>query len=385
MKPVALTVGVWAVVWMSVLAGCAPEPAPQPVQVVQAPPRPMLAAARDRDITMFGELPLRGETPYIATGATALRQHTFAEEGADFDPDVDSSGRQLVFASTRHTGKPNLYVKSVDGMAVTQLTSSSASDVEPAFSPDGRRVAFASDRSGNWDIWIVGLDGQQPVQVTQGPANQVSPSWSPDGRSLVYCSLPPNGGQWELWVTDATAGATRKFIGYGLFPEWSPVGNTILYQRARQRGSRWFSIWKLELIDGEPRYPTEIASSAAHAMILPTWSADGTQVSYCAVTAAAMPLEAGGLSPMADQADIWVVNADGRGRTQLTDGLGACFSPTWSSDGRIHCIRRRGGLENIWSLLPATHQPFSADLDTTLSRGIPPGIGDVTGPVPEGS
>ena len=46
--------------------------------------------------------------------------------------------------------------------------------------------------------------------------------------------LAPNGGQWELWLTDATAGGPSTLIGYGLFPGWSPVGSTILYQRAEQ-------------------------------------------------------------------------------------------------------------------------------------------------------
>jgi TolB protein len=381
MKRIGASV-VSAGVLVLIVVGCGPDPDTEPVQTE---PRPMLAAARDPEITLFGELPLRGETPYVSATATALRQHTFAEEGADFDPDVDGMGQRLVFASTRHSENPNLYVKNLDGVAVTQLTSGPASDVEPTFSPDGRFVAFASDRAGNWDIWIVGLDGQQPVQVTQGPAHEVSPSWSPDGKSLVYCRLSANGGQWELWVTDAAAGGTGKFIGYGLFPEWSPAGDTILYQRARQRGSRWFSIWTLELIQGEPRYPTEIASSAAHAMILPAWSAEGAQVAYCAVTAATTPVKVGGTSAVSDQADIWVVSADGTGRTRLTNGMGACFSPTWSSDGRIHCTRRWGGRENIWSLLPVVQHPWMVQPATTLSQGAGRGGGQATGLASEGS
>ena len=365
-----------------IAAGCGPGPEADPVATG---PRPVLTAARDRDITLFGELPLRGGAPYVSAAATALRQHTFAEEGADFDPDLDPSGRRLVFASTRHSEQPHLYVKNVDGMAVTQLTSGPASDVEPAFSPDGRFMAFASDRAGNWDIWIIGLDGEQPVQVTDGPAEEVSPSWSPNGRLLVYCSLPPSGGQWELWVTDATAGGNRKFIGYGLFPEWSPSGDLIVYQRARQRGSRWFSIWTLELIDGEPRYPTEIASSAAHAMILPAWSADGSQVAYCAVTTDATQVEATGTPTASDQGDIWVVSADGTGRTRLTDGLGACFSPTWSADGRVHFTRRLGGREDLWSLLPAVQHALTDGVEAALDRGVSLGGGQVTGLANEGS
>src|SRR5690606_713616 len=74
------------------------------------------------------------------------RQHSFSDVGIDFDPDVDRAGRLIVFASTRHNVASDLYVKRVDGVTVTQLTNDTASDVQPAISPSGRQVAFASNR-----------------------------------------------------------------------------------------------------------------------------------------------------------------------------------------------------------------------------------------------
>lgn len=347
--------------------GCAPQPEPEPVQVE---PRPILTAARDRQITMFGELPQMIRTPFATRSAPSLRQHSFAQEGADFDPDVDAQGKRVVFASTRHSHTPDLYVKHVDGVAVMQLTADPASDVQPAFSTDGKRVAFASDRAGNWDIWTIGTDGQHLVQVTDSEAHEVCPSWSPDGKSLVFSSLAPRGGQWEMWVTEAGTTGTKRFIGYGLFPEWSPVGDTIVYQRARERGGRWFSIWTVELIAGEPRYPTEIAASSDRALILPSWSSDGSQIAYCAVTAATDG--PAGVPGVADNADIWVVSADGRGRRPLTDGHSTNFSPDWSAEGRIYFTRRLAGQENLWSVLPGRPAGPAAGPETTASAaGIP--------------
>jgi hypothetical protein len=196
-------------------AGKAP---PQAIEPVAPQPRPHLAAARDQQVSVFGELPDRRDVPYFTRTGSSLLQHTFSEEGADFDPAISPDGTWMVFSSTRHNRSPDLYYKQIDGIAVTQLTSDPASDVHPVFSPDGRRVAFASNRAGNWDIWMVALDGTQAQQITSSGSDELHPSWSADGKRLVYCSLPPRG-QWELWVADATDGGGHKhFFGYGLFP-----------------------------------------------------------------------------------------------------------------------------------------------------------------------
>jgi TolB protein len=319
--------------------------------------QPALAAARDRQINLFGELPDATGTPYFTRTTTSLLQHTYAQEGADFDPCLSRDGSTMVFASTRHNEQPDLYLKRTDGLAVTLLTADPAADIQPVFSPDGRKVAFASNRAGNWDIWVFTLGGGKPVQITSGTHDEIHPSWSPDGRQLVYCSLPSRG-QWELWMVDAGSGGNRRFVGYGLFPEWSPVDDVILYQRARERGSRWFSIWTIELSNGEPSYPTEIASSGESALITPTWSADGTQIAYTAVTPDDSALVYDEFE--GNLADIWIVDADGRNRVRLTDGFTANFSPAFAPEGRVFFTSARDGGETVWSLQPMGSGPGTA-------------------------
>lgn len=309
-------------------------------------------ASFDKPVSLFGDLPMRAAAEYAARAATSLTQHTFAEDGVDSDPKISRDGEFMVFASTRHHNNPDIYRKNIDGVAITQITGDPAADVQPAISPDASRIAFASNRTGNWDIWIVELDGRRPVQVTSGPQDEVHPSWSPDGQRLIYCSLAPHG-QWELWVVDAIAGGKRKFVGYGLFPEWAPDGDTILYQRARERGSRWFSIWTMELVDDEPLYPTEIASSPDYSLIAPSWSHTGEKVAFGAIA----KTQGAATDATVEQADILIVNRDGTGRIPLTDGFSANFSPAWSPDGRLFFTSRRGGAESIWSLRPPNSNP----------------------------
>ncbi len=322
-----------------------------------------MTAGHTRELTLFGGLPRRGESRFEGRSRGAMLQHTFTREGSDFDCRVDRDGLRFIFASTRHSPQSDIYIKSLNGTAVTQLTSDPSSDIQPAFSPDNSKVAFASNRTGNWDIWVVSLDGQQPMQITHSPMDEVHPSWSPDGKVLAYSALPPNDRQWELWVSPAEEHSTSTFIGYGLFPEWSPVDNRILFQRSRQRGSRWFSVWTIELVDGEPRYPTEVASSADYALITPSWSRDAQHIAYASVTN--LPSIDPEFGATYESSDIWVVDAQGGSRVRLTDGHSVNFLPSWSPSGRVLFSSMRAGHENIWSIMPtignATYSPVTRD------------------------
>ncbi len=367
---------VWLLAGMIALGGCTlADPGPQMAEAEAPPPpaprEPMLASAGDAHLTLFGEFPDRTRIPFQARSASPMEQHTFAAEGADFDVEVSPDGEWIVFSSTRHSNRPNLYLKTIHGRAVTQLTSDPAADVQPAFSPDGKWVAFASDRSGNWDLWMVAVGGGQPTQMTRSPLHEVHPSFSPDGKRLVYCVFNPKAEQWELWMLELARSEARKMIGVGLFPKWSPVGESIVYQQARQRGGRWFSIWRVDLAGGEPGFPTELAASAEMAYIQPTWSPDGQWVAY----GTAKP-EGGGEagdpagSPVPSRGDIWIIRADGSTPLCLTDGQGSSFGPVWSGDGRVYCTSRQNGVENIWSMKP-TLVPISAG--PTAADGQPAG------------
>lgn len=328
----------------------ASEQEPQPAESIGI--EPLVTERAATSISLFGEHPDRASVPFETRPATSILQHTNSPEGADFDPALDATGRTLAFASTRNSARPDIYIKSVGGAAVTQVTSDPASDIQPEFSPDGQRLVFASDRSGNFDIWMIGIDGQGATQLTNTPAPEVHPTWSPDGQRICYCRLDSRSGQWELWIIDLRQPGTRKFVGYGAYPRWSPVGDVILYQRARERGQRWFSIWTLQLVNGEPRFPTEIAASATEAYILPAFSPDGRRIVFCAASPSG---DGGGGHPSAS--DLWIVNADGSEPVRLTESQGSNYSPIWGRDGRVYFTSTRGGSESIWSVSPIMSIP----------------------------
>ena len=318
--------------------------ADQPKVVTPAPDN----NAKPPVVNVFGEFD--GVDRGIAGGAgkSGVQQHTFVSEGYDADVSVDPSGRFLVFSSTRHCEHPEIYVQRVDGTSVTQLTSDTADDAHPTFSPDGKQVAFCSTRSGNWDIYVMDADGRNAVQITNSPSHDIHPSFSPDGTRLVYSAIGSRSNQWELWVADLRTGE-RRMIGYGLFPTWSPDKSVdrIAYQRARQRGSRWFSVWTCDLIDGEARRTTEVAVSTNSAVIAPSWSPDGRKLAFATVVDPARTVS---VKNAEGQQDIWTVNADGTNRRRLTDGNASNLQPFWTVDNRVYFISDRGGNECVWSV-----------------------------------
>ncbi len=301
-----------------------------------------------RDLTFFGEDPDSERVPFEARLVTNLTQHSFTTDGLDFDPDVLASEDLIAFASTRNATHADIYLKRADGFTLTQLTGDPADDIQPRFSPDGNRIAFASNRTGNWDIWVVHRDGTGLTQLTSDNADEVAPTWSPDGKQIAYTVSSGRSQQWEIWVLNVDQPGMRQFLAYGMFPAWAPDGSRIAYQRARQRGSGFFSVWTLDLVNGEARYPTEVAQSDNAACVAPRWSPDGRMLVYAAVRDRERSDTTDRSTPPA--ADLWVVDLETGLRMKLTDGAAADFNPVWANAGRVFFVSARAGTENIWSL-----------------------------------
>jgi hypothetical protein len=130
-------------------------------------------------VGLYGETS-PGETPNVALqGEGNIRQVSFAAEGGDFTPDIDRTGSFLVYASKQHSESFDIYRKAVEGRTVTQITSDPSDDMMPAISPDGRQIAFVSNRTGNWDIFTMSVDGGPPTQITFESAARLRPQERP--------------------------------------------------------------------------------------------------------------------------------------------------------------------------------------------------------------
>lgn len=192
---------------------------------------------------------------------------------------------------------------SVRAQFPTQITTHTGVDLHPALAPAGDAVAFASDRSGAFEIYVRSFGpGGIDVAITNDGAQNVQPSWSPDGRFVVYHSAARGG----IWIIPARGGIARQVVPRGSGPRWSPDGQRIVYQSdehadiaptgfGAQIGS---TLWLVD-VDGGTSEPLTTAGQPAGAHGSPAWSRDGRYVAFAVFD--------GG-----DDDGLWVVRVDSR-------------------------------------------------------------------------
>lgn len=156
---------------------------------------------------------------------TNLTNHPANDWGPTWSPD----GTKIAFASNRD-GPDEIYVMSTDGSDQTRLTHNSAQDGSATWSPDGTRIAFHSDRDNNFDIYVMEADGWGQSRLTRDPADDGGPAWSPDGRSIAFISN--RDGNFEIYVMNSDGSSqtnVTKHPANDFSPAWSSEAQEIVY------------------------------------------------------------------------------------------------------------------------------------------------------------
>ena len=112
---------------------------------------------------------------------------------------------------------------------LTRVTYDDGLQIGATWSPDGRYLAYSSDRGGKFDIWVQQVSGGDPIQITKGPGQNWEPDWSPDGKNIAYRSEEGDGG---IYIVPALGGAglERKIAPFGYYPRWSPNSLQVLFR-----------------------------------------------------------------------------------------------------------------------------------------------------------
>jgi len=162
----------------------------------------------------------------------------------DGAPQFSPDGKRIAFVSGR-SGHTEIWVCNSDGSSPVPLTSFQGPAVTtPRWSPDGKRIAFDSDAAGEYDIWAIGADGGKPVRMTTHPANDGDPSWSHDGRWIYFDSA--RTGEPQVWKMPADGGeAIQLTWDGGSTPLESPDGKFLYYTKK-------ITLWRVPLGGGQP-------------------------------------------------------------------------------------------------------------------------------------
>ena len=167
--------------------------------------------------------------------------------GSAYSPD----GSRIAFASNRD-GNYEIYVVDADGTNATRVTTTEANETEPAWTPDGQRIVFQSDASGAPQVWIMNADGSGQRALTDGPAN-MEPAVSPDGSTIAFSSI--RDGNYEIYLMDVDGENERNFTNtatsiHERVPAWIDSA-TLAYLREERsaRSATWVVV--RHPLDGE--------------------------------------------------------------------------------------------------------------------------------------
>ncbi len=256
-----------------------------------------------------------------------------------------------------------------DSPGIVRLTHDPAEDRTPRCSPDGRRIAFASDRAGNADLFILDLETTATTRVTRSSSDETAPAWSPAGTALVFHRLSESAaaGPGGLWILDLDTGGERLLVAdtsTEMHPDWSPDGGWVAFYSSRHGQPDLFrvsvdgltlerltthplrDVWPRHSPDGsmlvffsrrdtddafDELYTLDLASRAVtritvhpeHHDFTPDWSPAGDAF----VVAESRPA--------AYRRELAILDRRGLVLTRFAGAFHRVFQPSWCRDGRI--------------------------------------------------
>ena len=234
------------------------------------PPALVFVSVKDGDYAIFGA-DADGKHAYRLTkekGDPSTANGLFFQVQPAWSPD----GQKLAFSSGRD-GTPHIFLMNADGTGTVRLTDTDQEDEQPSWSADGKRIAFSREGA----IFEAQATGGPAHRIGHGLGNARDPAFSPDGKLIAYDYRNPGYSIREIYVMNADGTGIRKLTRLGAvsaLPAWSPDGRTLAFQS--NAGGPKYEIYTVDLNGGRPRSVTTSPIDA----IQPAWKPDGTTIGF---------------------------------------------------------------------------------------------------------
>ncbi|MBC7250775.1 MAG: PD40 domain-containing protein [Anaerolineae bacterium] len=319
---------------------------------------------------------LTGSSIPVKEGAERLTPKPERADALATDRSVALAGLpgRIAFMSDRD-GDWEIFVMNADGSSLpTQLTLNTSDDYTPRWSPDGSKIVFTSNRTGDLDVYVMNADGSGQINRTNYPfADDALPDWSPDGSKIAFCSN--RGGSYDIYVMNAD-GSKMQRLTYlstdAMGPTWSPDGSKIAFMVYIGYDIWYGPIWDIYTMDADGSHLMRLTENSLM-NCYPDYSPDGQRITFS--------------STRAGDNDVFVMNSDGSQQLNLTyDSIYQEWYSTWSPDGTKLAYTFDDDLvgpivegDDIYIMNPDGTQRVNLTNDPTTSHNRAPswGIGGV--------